>query len=119
MNVLRPRIRLYADPTWKVHYAHVVNRSQYRPDAVAKRELDAGNTPGATGMYDGDASLQCGDVPNEVIWLREGRMTYTEEQKMKDALQKSAIAENEIIQAEVANKANTNRMDNLLNSLAE
>ena len=46
MNVLRPRIRLYADPTWKVHYAHVVNRSQYRPDAVAKRELDAGNTPG-------------------------------------------------------------------------
>lgn len=119
---VRPYIHKHTDPL----YSTVVNRSQYRPDKLAKREMDIGNTPSLCGQFDGYRNdLQMDSVPNELIWLREGRLDKAEVDKLRENLKKTALNENAELQiklADEANKASAEKMgrvtDTLLSALS-
>lgn len=114
---VRPYIHKHVDPL----YSTVVNRSQYRPDKLAKREMDIGNTPSLSGQFDGYRNdLQMDTIPNELIWLREGRLDKAEVDKLRENLKNKALSENaqaQIELADAAQKATAEKMDKVTDNL--
>lgn len=111
---VRPYIHIHVDPLYSV----VVNRSQYRPDKLAKREMDIGNTPSLCGQFDGYRNdLQMDSVPNELIWLREGRLDKAEIDKLRENIKDKVLTENAQAQIEIAdlaNKVKSEKMDKVM-----
>lgn len=111
---VRPYVHIHIDPL----YSTVVNRSQYRPDKLAKREMDIGNTPSLCGQFDGYRNdLQMDSIPNELIWLREGRLDKAEVDKLRENLKEKALTENAQAQVELADlayKAKSEKMDKVM-----
>lgn len=120
---LRPWFRPYLHVVPNIDYSTIVNRSQYRPDKLAKKEVDVGNTPSVSGCYDGVLSdVNCDSLSREIIALRENRLTREEISKIRSELQERALSENDQLQIELADKASKSRgkkLDKLIDDTAK
>ena len=90
---IREHIEVHTDP----FYSEVVRTDQFRPDKLAKREFDLGQTPSVSGCFDGVANgknaLGIDDIPDIEIALREGRLTQPEIDSAKRYFKNKAISE--------------------------
>lgn len=115
---IRPWFRPYLHITPHIDYSTIVNRSQYRPDKLAKKEVDVGNTPSVSGCYDGVSSnIDCDSLSREVIALRENRLTREEVSQIRNNLRDKALSENEKAELAIADKitkAKGKKLDKLI-----
>lgn len=120
---LRPWFRPYLHVVPSIDYSTIVNRSQYRPDKLAKKEVDVGNTPSICGCFDGVLSnVNCDSLSREVIALRENRLSREEISKIRSELQDRAISENdkaEIVLADKVTKSRGKKLDKLIDETSK